>query len=142
MLQAVPVFCLLPGNQEVMGLAVPVSVSSLSSPFPFFSRHECDTPVKCSGSEFGESPWGTLLALWSDGPVRNWNCCVVVNIGSRQRKAFSLVKSLILNRSMTLTLKSSFAVTGFVASPPELVAVTPAFAHSGLFLCFVLQQQR
>lgn len=51
MLQAVPVFCLLPGNQEVMGLAVPVSVSSLlSSPFPFSSWHECDTPVKFSGS--------------------------------------------------------------------------------------------
>lgn len=42
MLQVVPVFCLLPGNQEVMGLAVPISVSSLlSSPFPFSSWHEC-----------------------------------------------------------------------------------------------------
>lgn len=43
------------------------------------------------------------------------------------------MKSLILNRSMTLTLKSSFAVTGFIASSPELVAVNPAFGHSGLF---------
>lgn len=53
-------------------------------------------------------------------------------MNAEQRKAFSLVKSLILNRSVTLTLKSSFVVTGFIASSPELVAVNPAFGHSGL----------